>query len=134
FQTGTYNRGFSFEQGNCLALHVGAHQCPVSIIVFQEWNQGRRNRHDLVWSHVHITDFLRLENGEVTLKTGLHPVVDECTIVIQGGICLGDVVLIFLLCSQEHHIIQFHTDLPIRSFTVGSLKESHPVHFGVNTQ
>ena len=41
------------QQGHGLALHVGPHQGPVGVIVFQEGDQRRRYAHDLHRRNVH---------------------------------------------------------------------------------
>ena len=47
-QPGSHNRGLGYQQRHRLALHVGAHQSPVGVVVFQERNQARRYAHHLL--------------------------------------------------------------------------------------
>ena len=51
--TGTNDRSLSAQQRNCLTLHVGAHQCTVSVIVFQERNQCSSDGYYLLRRNVH---------------------------------------------------------------------------------
>ena len=51
--------GFSGTQaGHRLALHVGAHQRAVGVVVLEERDQRRRHRHDLRRRHVHVLDLV----------------------------------------------------------------------------
>ena len=52
--TRTNHRFFRTQAWYSLTLHVGAHQCTVRIIVFQERNQGCRYGYHLTGCHVHI--------------------------------------------------------------------------------
>src|SRR5690606_23960103 len=46
FDTGTNQRFFGAQARYGLALHVGAHQCTVGVVVLQEGNQRSSHRHD----------------------------------------------------------------------------------------
>ena len=48
FETGGHKRRFGDEQRHGLALHVRTHQRAVRVVVFQERNQRRRHRHQLL--------------------------------------------------------------------------------------
>ena len=44
FEASTNVRSFGNDQRNGLALHVGAHQCALRVVVLHEGNQRRRER------------------------------------------------------------------------------------------
>ena len=47
FQARAHERRLGNHERNALALHVGAHQRPVRIVVFEKRNQARRHRYKL---------------------------------------------------------------------------------------
>ena len=55
---GPDDRGLRTEQGHGLALHVGAHQGPVRVVVLQERDQGRPDRDDPLGRDVHVVDLV----------------------------------------------------------------------------
>ena len=51
--------GFGPQQRDSLALHVGAHERSVCVVVLEERDQRCGHRHDLLRRHVHKLDFGR---------------------------------------------------------------------------
>ena len=49
FNTSTNNRTVTFDEWNCLTLHVCTHQCTVSSTVFDKWNKSCSFRNQLTW-------------------------------------------------------------------------------------
>ena len=58
FEAGADERRFGNEKRHALALHVGSHECPVCVVVFEERDQTRGNRDNLFWRDVHVLDFV----------------------------------------------------------------------------
>ena len=58
FDTGAYVGRFCSHQRHSLALHVGAHQSAVGIVVLKERDQRGGDRDDLFGGHVHHLDFV----------------------------------------------------------------------------
>ena len=58
FHAGADKRCFCAEQRHGLTLHVRTHQCAVGVIVFQERDERRRNRNQLLWRNVHQRDLV----------------------------------------------------------------------------
>ncbi len=56
---GPHQRGVGPEQGDRLALHVGAHQGAVGVVVLQEGDQGGGDAHQLLGGDVHVLDLVR---------------------------------------------------------------------------
>ena len=54
--TGSHDRSFGSDKRHSLTHHVGAHQCAVSIVVFEEGNQGCGDGGNLVGTHVDEVD------------------------------------------------------------------------------
>ncbi len=59
-------RGLGSDERYCLALHVGAHEGPVRIVVFEERDEGCRHRHDLLRGDVHQLDLLGRNVGDLS--------------------------------------------------------------------
>ena len=55
---GAHQRSLGLHQRYRLALHVGAHQSAVGVVVLQEGNQRRRDRHQLFRRNVHEVDLV----------------------------------------------------------------------------
>src|SRR5439155_972204 len=62
---GADERRVGAQEGHRLALHVGAHEGAVGVVVLEERDQRRRHRHQLVRRHVHELDLVRRHHGEL---------------------------------------------------------------------
>ena len=85
-----HERGVGKQKRHRLPLHVRAHERAVRVVVFEERNQRRRHRYELVRRHVHIVDDVRLEQREVTPLPTQDQLVDEVPFLIQRSIGLSD--------------------------------------------
>ena len=47
FQSSTHQGRLGYYQRHTLALHIGTHQRPVRVVVFEEGNEARCHRHEL---------------------------------------------------------------------------------------
>ena len=66
-EPGADQRFFRAQARHRLALHVGAHQRTVRVVMLQKRDQGGRNRHDLRRRYVHILDTVRSCERELVL-------------------------------------------------------------------
>jgi hypothetical protein len=73
--SGTNQRLFRFQRRHGLALHVGAHECPIGVVVFKKRNQRRRHRNNLPRRDVHVVHFVGRRQGELVLVPAGHQVV-----------------------------------------------------------
>ena len=124
FDTCTYDRSFTSQQRNRLAHHVRSHQCTVSIVMFQEWNQRSCNRCNLLRSNVHQVNFRWFNNREICILTRLNSVKYECTIVIQRSISLRNNLFFLFFSSQINQTVIRKIHFPIFHLAVGSFNES----------
>ena len=105
FHTGTHNRSLRSQQRYRLTLHVGAHERTVGIIVFQERNQGRCDRYNLLRRYVHIIRPFRRDAQYVVLTAGRNTFAQEITFVIQRFVGLCNDIFIFLVSGQIFNFI-----------------------------
>ena len=54
------------QQRHRLALHVGAHERAVGVVVLEERDERGGHRHDLLRRHVHVVDLVRVDVGDLT--------------------------------------------------------------------
>ena len=62
-------RRLGVEQRHRLALHVGAHERAVGVVVLEERDEGRRHRHELRRADVHVVDVGRRHLDDVGART-----------------------------------------------------------------
>ena len=105
FDAGADDRGLRPEQRYCLALHVGAHQRPVGVVVFQEGDQSRRNAHDLHRRHVHQVHRLGRFLDVGLTNPDFYPVGNKLVQVVQRRIGLGHPEGFFLVRRQVQDVI-----------------------------
>ena len=133
FHPGSDQRRFRLEQWHSLTLHVGAHQCAVGIVVFEEWNQRSRDGHNLFWRHVHEVDFFAVDGREVTVfaDTAGDLFVDETVVFVQRFVGLGDRVFPFFVGGQVDDFVSGHAidDAAVRRFNKAVFVDA-----GVNRQ
>src|SRR5262249_50209503 len=91
---GADNRRRRAKQRYGLALHVGAHQSAVGVIVLQERNQRSRLRYQLLGAHVDVVDFLPGYQHEVTGFAGVHQLGGDASLIVQLHVGLGDHVTV----------------------------------------
>ena len=105
FHTGTDDRCLRSQQRYCLTLHVGAHQRAVSIIVFQERDQGRCDRYYLFRRYVHIIRSFRADAENVVLTAGRNTFAQEISVIVQRFVGLRHDIFIFFVRSQVFNFI-----------------------------
>src|SRR5882762_5374 len=100
FHAGADQRGFSADQRHGLALHVGTHQRAVGVVVFEEWNQARRNRDQLFRRNVDVVHFLALFQDEVSGLPAVDQLGRDAAALIEGGVGLRDDVAVLFPCRE----------------------------------
>ena len=102
---GADQRRLGLDQRHRLALHVGAHERAVGVVVFEERDQRRRDRHQLLGRHVDEIDRLRPGQDEVAVLPAAHQVLHEAPVLGQLGIRLGDSVAALLHGREIDHLV-----------------------------
>ena len=121
FDTGADHGLFRTQHRHGLARHVGAHQCAVRVIVFEEGNQRGSHRHDLRGRHVHVLDTVSGDQRRFTLFARRDQLAREAAFGVEFGVGLGDDVLAFFDCRE---VIDFGSDLAFAHATVRRFDEA----------
>ena len=102
---GADDRRLGPQQRHGLALHVGAHQRAVGVVVLQERNQRGGNRDDLLGRNVHVLDVIGRLEQELLVAPHRDTRFGEMALLIRARVRLGDGVAIFLVGRQEADLV-----------------------------
>ena len=95
------------QERDGLALHVGAHERAVGVVVLEERDERGRHRHDLLRRHVHVVDLVRVDERELTAAgTHEHAVVEEAALVVDVGVRLRDDVAVFVVGGEVLDLLE----------------------------
>ena len=84
------------EQRHRLALHVRPHQRAVRVVVLEERDERRRDRHELLGRHVDELHVVARRQDEVALLARVHPLLHEAQVGVELHVRLRDDVLVLL--------------------------------------
>ena len=84
------------DERHGLALHVGAHEGAVGVVVLEERNERGGDRHHLVRRHVHQLDHLGRDHVEVAVEASARRGLSELALLVHRGRGLGDVLALLL--------------------------------------
>ncbi len=118
---GPDQRLFSAQARHRLALHVRAHQCAVRIVVLQERNQRRGDRHDLRRRNVHVLDTLRRRDDRLVLAAARHEIADQRAMLVELAVRLRDHVLAFL---DRRQVVDVVGDLMVDHLAIRRFEEA----------
>src|SRR5690606_468585 len=79
-----------------LALHVGAHERAVGIVVLEEGHQTRGNRDQLLGRDVHERDVFGTSHESITGLTRRYAILGQATLLVGDGVGLSDDLPLFL--------------------------------------
>ena len=130
-ETRGHQRRLGHQQRNALALHVGAHQRAVRVVVLQEGDQARGHRDELLRRHVHVVDLLGLDIDEVALATAGHAVAHEIALVVELRVGLRDDEALFTITGQ---VVELAGHAALLGLAVRGLDEPEVVDPGVGRQ
>ena len=89
------------DERHGLALHVGAHERTVGVVVLEERDQGGRDRHHLARRHVHVVDLGGQDRVDLAaLLADQHALLGEPVVVVQAGVGLGDDVAVLVVGGE----------------------------------
>ena len=95
------------QERDGLALHVGAHERAVGVVVLEERDERGRHRHDLLRRHVHVVDLGRRHERELaTTGAHEHAVVEEPALVVDVGVRLRDDVAVLVVGREVLDLVE----------------------------
>ncbi len=93
---GPDERGLRADERDGLALHVGAHQGAVGVVVLEERDERGRQGDELFRGDVDKVDLLAGDELEVAPFPGADEVACQTVFLVDDGVGLGDIVLLLL--------------------------------------
>ena len=109
FHARAHDGGLRHQQGHRLALHVGAHQGPVGVVVFQEGDHGRGHGYQLLGGNVHVVHLRGLHLDDLIQPPGHHtvPLEPHLAVLFHGGLVgLGHDEVVLLVGGQVYDLPQ----------------------------
>ena len=91
FQTGGDDRRLGDQERHRLALHVGAHERAVGVVVLEERDQAGGDAHHLLRRDVHVLDLVGRDGVEVRLIAGDNGRALELAVFVGRGVGGGEV-------------------------------------------
>ena len=92
FHAGADERRLGLDERHGLTLHVRAHQRAVGVIVLEERDQRRGDRHELLRRHVDVVDLLLRHEQHVAAIAAGDEIVRQLALGVDLGVGLSDVV------------------------------------------
>ena len=126
-----HQRLFRPQGRHRLALHVGAHEGAVGVVVLQEGNEGGGDGHNLARRDVHVLDLPRGLHRELVLVPAGDQGVGQPALRVQGGVGLGDDEMTLV---DGGEIMDLVGNLTIFHLAIGGLKEAIAVGTGEDRQ
>ena len=94
FHAGADERRLGDQQRHRLALHVGAHQRAVGVVVLEERHQRSSDRDELLGADVDVVDIAAVDQHEVPLTAGVDQILGDFALIVELDVGLGDGVLV----------------------------------------
>ncbi len=115
---GADERRVRADQRHGLALHVGAHQRAVGIVVLEERDQGRGDGDELLRRDVDRRHILGLDQAEITLLPDRNEILREAPVGVHRRVRLRDDKLLLLHSGEVARLLLHHAvlDQHVRGF------------------
>ena len=122
----------ALDERHGLALHVGAHERTVGVVVLEERDQRGGDRDHLARRDVHVVDLAGQQLGDLTVALAdQDALVDEGVVVVEQGIGLRDDVAVLVVSRQ---VVDLVGDGAVLDLAVGRLDEPERVDPAVGGQ
>src|SRR5216684_3168640 len=121
FHAGADERRLGTHQGDRLALHVGAHQGPIGVVVLQKRDQRSRHRHQLLGRHVHVVDAVGRNHLHVAGMPADDEILGEAPLGVERHVRLGHIVTPFLHGGEIDDVVRHAAVLDL---AIGRLDEA----------
>ena len=125
FHAGADERRFGRDQRHRLTLHVGAHQRAVGVVILEERDERRGDRHQLLRRHVDQIDFLRrLSSTSPACRQTIRSSAKRA-VRVELGVGLRDDVARLLHGREIDHLVGH---LAVHHAAIRALDEAVFVH------
>ena len=105
FHAGADERRLGTDQRHGLTLHVRAHEGAVGVIVLEERDERRGDRHELLGRHVDVVDLVLRHEQHVALIAAGDEVVRQLALGVDLGVGLRNVVAHLLHGRQVDDLV-----------------------------
>ena len=120
-----HQRGVGADERHGLALHVGAHEGAVGVVVLEEGDEGGTHRHHLARRDVHEVHLRGGHEGRLAAGDAAQDVVlGEVAVLGEGDVGLGDDVAVLVVGRQ---VVGLVGDPAVDDDAVGGLDEAEGV-------
>ena len=120
FHARSDNRRIGFKKRNCLALHVGAHEGTVGIVVFKEGNHRCSHRNNHLRRNVHKFGHFPFDLDKLVSSAGRNLCAGKASVLVQRLVGLGNDKIVFLVGGHVNHLVKHDAGLLVYP-AVGSL-------------
>lgn len=125
-------RSLAAQQRHRLALHVRAHQRAVGVVVLEERDHGRRDRHHLARRDVDVVHVGRRDEFDLAaLPAHQNAALGEVAVVVDRRVGLGDDVPVLLVRGE---VVDLLGDPAVDDLAVRRLDEAEGVDPAVRAQ
>jgi hypothetical protein len=121
----THDGSFRGQEGDGLSLHVRAHEGAVGVVVFQEWNEARRNAYELLGRDVHVLHVRGVDVSEIAALAGQDLIPHDFPVSPHGGVRRCQDGLHLLVGSEEDYVLR---DFRFPHHAVGCGEEAVLIH------
>ena len=122
FHAGADERSFPANQRHGLALHVRTHEGAVRVVVFEERNEARRDRDELLRRNVDVIDFVARFQDEVSGLAAVDEFGGDAPALVERHVGLRDDVAV-LFPRRKIEAVRVVRDFAALQFLV------HRFHF-----
>src|SRR3954471_185386 len=127
-----HQRSLAAQQRHRLALHVRTHERTVGVVVLEERDHGRRDRHHLARRDVHVVDVGRRDELDLAaLPADQNAILGEVAVVGDRRVGLRDDVPVLFV---RREVVDLLGDPAVDDLAVGRLDEAERVDPPVGAQ
>src|SRR6185312_4286286 len=131
FHAGADERRLGANERHRLALHVRTHQRAVGVVVLEERDERRGNRHELLRRHIHVVDLVARHEMHVAGLTADDQLFRELALGVHLRVRLRDRVTALLHRREVHDLVG---DAAVLHLAIRRLDEAVLVHARVGRE
>ncbi len=106
FHASADKRSVGPNERHGLALHIGAHERAVGVVVLKEGDQGGGDRYELLWRNIHEIDAFARDHDDVARVPAHNKILGQCPLSVERCIRLRDVIFGLLHRRKINHLVR----------------------------